>query len=70
MIPIDGHFVVDATRRHAHSALPDAPQHDERPERPRRVRRTRGSAARMLRRLADWLEPPRCPDRPLRPYPR
>jgi hypothetical protein len=70
MLPIEGHLVVDVTRRHAHSALPGSPQQTEPEQSPRRAARPRHTAARILRRVADWLEPPRCTDRSLRPSPR
>jgi hypothetical protein len=59
MFPIEGPLVADATRNLAHSALPGAPQV---PDKPAKVRRSRRRIARMLRALADRLEPPRCVD--------
>ncbi len=67
MFPVAGPMIVEVTKRHAGSALPDAPQI---PEEPRPPGRSRHTLARALRSLADRLEPPRCTaDHALRPHP-
>lgn len=57
MQPIESYIAVPLTRDLARSALPDAPVLDaSSTARPRRRVRT----ARLLRRVADRLEPPPC----------
>ncbi|MGH3313219.1 MAG: hypothetical protein ACRDP3_21970 [Streptomyces sp.] len=67
MIPIEGSIVVDVTRREALSALPDAPVVADEHE-PRAAGGRRMFLARILRSLADRLEPPRCVDHTLQPH--
>lgn len=61
MLPIAAEIAVRLTREQALSAMPDAPVVDDRPPtRPTRTRR-RLRLARMLRSLADRVEPaPAC----------
>jgi len=61
MLPIAAEIAVRLTREHAHSALPDAPVVDDRPPAPPVRTRRRLQLARMLRSLADRVEPaPAC----------
>lgn len=64
MFSMEGYFVVEATEKLANSALPDAPVV---PDKPPKRSRSRQTLARMLRSLADRLEPPRCVDPELSP---
>jgi hypothetical protein len=67
MYPVVGTTIADVTRRHALSAMPDAPVvADE----SRSTDRPRHTLARTLRSLADRLEPPRRMDHALQPHPR
>jgi hypothetical protein len=66
MFPIEGQLIVDVMSE-AGSALPDAPVAEEAPRRPRR---TRYAVARLLRMVADRLEPSRCVEPTLGPHPR
>ena len=59
-----GPIAVEAARREVLSALPHAPA-VERTQRPHG--RSRGLLAQAFRSLADRLEPPCAPERPLRP---
>jgi len=62
MLPIAAEIAVRLTREQAQSALPDAPVVDDTPAPAPRVRaRRRLQAARILRSLADRIEPaPAC----------
>jgi hypothetical protein len=62
MLPMAAEIAVRLTREQALSALPDAPVIDDTPP-PRRARpQRRLQLARMLRTLADRIEPaPACP---------
>lgn len=67
MLPIASDLAVRATRSQAQSALPQAPVVDDvpMPRRAPRRTRTRTRAARVLRRVADRLEPVQVPEGPL-----
>ena len=67
MYPVAGPVIADVMRRHALSAMPDAPVVEEEEPRAAAVR-PRRTLARTLRRLADRLEPPRCVDASLQPH--
>ncbi len=61
MLPIAAEIAVRLTREQAQSALPDAPVIDDTPPTPRVRTRRRLQVARMLRSLADRIEPaPAC----------
>lgn len=57
--PIAGILAVEAARRTAGSALPDAPVVPERDPRPARLAATRVRMAGSLRAVARWVEPSR-----------
>jgi hypothetical protein len=62
MLPIASNIAVRVTRRHALSAMPDAPVVDDTPPTPRARARGRLQLAQVLRNLADRIEPaPVCP---------
>ena len=61
MLPIAAEIAVRLTREQALSAMPDAPVVDDHPPAPRTRTRRRLQLARMLRSLADRVEPtPAC----------
>jgi len=61
MLPIAAEIAVRLTREQAQSALPDAPVVDDTPPAPRVRAPRRALAARVLRSLADRIEPaPAC----------
>jgi hypothetical protein len=61
MLPIAAEIAVRLTREQAESAQPDAPVVDDTPPAPRVRARRRLQLARMLRSLADRVEPaPAC----------
>ena len=57
MLPIAAEIAVRQTRAQALSAMPDAPVIDEAPPKPRVHTRRRLQLARLLRELADRIEP-------------
>ena len=62
MLPIAAEIAVRLTREQAQSALPDAPVIDDTPPMPRVRTPHRLQVARVLRNLADRIEPaPACP---------
>jgi hypothetical protein len=64
MLPIAAEIAVRLTREQAASALPDAPVVDDTPPPRRPRRRPRARLARVLRRLADRVEPTPAPAAP------
>jgi hypothetical protein len=66
MQPIESYIAVPLARDLAHSALPDAPVVQDAGSAARLPHRRRVRTARLLRRVADRLEPPPCPGDRLR----
>ena len=59
--PTAAHLAVELTRRHAGSALPDAPVVPDAAPRPARVANARLRVAVSLRAVAGWAPPSRRP---------
>jgi hypothetical protein len=69
MLPIESIIASRVSSDLARSALPDAPVLEDTASVRRRPQRRRVRTARLLRRVADRLEPPLCPGDRLRGAP-